>query len=156
PVVDQKIAKLTSAEHAWHTATPASTVRTGGSWPRAAASSRVRTSAPTAPTNAATGRSTVIPRTRTPTAPRAAPEETPRRYGSASGLRTTACITVPATASPAPTAAAATTRAPRPCHTIASWTGVNGSPGQVTAPGARAVHTWCHAEPHTWPTVIDA
>src|SRR5690625_4000799 len=65
-------------------------------------------------------------------------------------------MTVPAIASPAPTVAAATTRAPRPCHTIASWTAVNGSTGQLTDPGARAVHTWCHAEPHTWPTVMEA
>src|SRR5690625_5865960 len=65
-------------------------------------------------------------------------------------------MTVPAIASPAPTVAAATTRAPRPCHTIASWTAVNGSTGQLTDPGARAVHTWCHAEPHTWPKVMEA
>ncbi|GAA3158451.1 hypothetical protein GCM10020001_098100 [Nonomuraea salmonea] len=42
------------------------------------------------------------PRTSTATAPVEAPEEIPSRYGSASGLRVSACSTAPHTDSPAP------------------------------------------------------
>jgi hypothetical protein len=51
------------------------------------------------------------------TAPRAAPPDTPRTPGSASGLRVTACTSVPARASAAPAHRAASTRGIRVSRT---------------------------------------
>ena len=51
-------------------------------------------------------------------APRDAPEEIPRIYGSAIGFFTMACITTPATARPMPTAVARRIRGRRINHTI--------------------------------------
>ena len=51
-------------------------------------------------------------------APREAPEEMPRIYGSASGFWTVACITTPHTASVTPMTAAMMTRGVRTFHTI--------------------------------------
>ena len=51
-----------------------------------------------------------------------APEETPRRNGSARALRTMTCTTVPAVVSAAPTTAASSTRGRRICQTISSAT----------------------------------
>ena len=73
--------------------------------------------APTAarpPANAASGTVAVPnvahPAMITPTAPTAAPADTPMMPGSASGLRNTPCRTAPDTASPPPTRAASTMR----------------------------------------------
>src|SRR5699024_11830296 len=60
------------------------------------------------------------PSTVTSTTPTPAPEETPSRYGSASGLRVTACATAPAIASAAPTRAAVSARGSRDSTTMAS------------------------------------
>lgn len=59
-------------------------------------------------------------------APRDAPEEMPRMYGSASGFFTMACMTTPLMDSPTPTAAASTSRGRRISHTT-SWIGVPGA-----------------------------
>ena len=53
-------------------------------------------------------------------APKAPPEEMPRRCGSASGLRVTDCRLAPTSASPAPTITASSARGKRNSHTIAS------------------------------------
>ena len=50
------------------------------------------------------------------TAPRAAPDDAPRMSGDTSGLRKRPWNAVPATASAAPTSAAASTRGPRTCR----------------------------------------
>src|SRR3954447_1322992 len=53
-------------------------------------------------------------------APSAAPDDVPRTYGSASGLRTIPWNVAPATARPAPTSAAVRTRGSRSSQTIVS------------------------------------
>ena len=50
------------------------------------------------------------------TAPSAAPDDAPRISGDTSGLRNSPWNAVPATASAAPTSAAASTRGPRTCQ----------------------------------------
>ena len=62
------------------------------------------------------------PKSSTAVAPTLAPEETPRRNGSARALRTMTCTTVPAVVSAAPTSAARSTRGRRICQTISSAT----------------------------------
>ena len=57
------------------------------------------------------------PATMTSAAPRPAPAETPSPKGEASGLRSTDCITVPLTASPAPVRKAISTRGSRMLNT---------------------------------------
>jgi hypothetical protein len=52
-------------------------------------------------------------------APRAAPPDTPSRYGSANGLRSMVCRAAPATDSPAPAMAASATRGRRAFITMA-------------------------------------
>lgn len=59
-----------------------------------------------------------VPPAITATAPRVAPGTMPMRYGSPSGLRTMAWMTVPAMASPAPTTRPSITRGTRSSHTI--------------------------------------
>src|SRR5262245_49219082 len=78
-------------------------------------------------------------------APRPAPAATPRRYGSASGLRKTPWYVAPATANIAPTSAASITRGTRISHRIASSVGDN----DVVTPG-----TWslAPADSSTEPT----
>jgi len=49
-----------------------------------------------------------IPNTTASVAPKEAPEETPNIYGSANGFLTIACITIPTTDNPTPTAIANT------------------------------------------------
>lgn len=61
-----------------------------------------------------------IPMTPMTTAPVEAPDETPRRNGSASGLRSSDCMTTPQRARPAPAQAATRARGRRSCQTIAS------------------------------------
>ena len=70
------------------------------------------------------------PRASTAVAPTLAPDETPSRYGSARGLRTSVWIAAPARPRPAPTTMARTTRGARSPHTIAS---------SVRSDGARPV-----------------
>ncbi|NYC00592.1 hypothetical protein BCM20_000547 [Clostridium beijerinckii] len=79
-------------------------------------SNRTKTEAPKAPKNAQNATPLIdkklnepIPSIREKVAPKDAPEEIPRIYGSAKGFWTVACITVPHTASPAPTAIASKT-----------------------------------------------
>src|SRR6476646_582668 len=61
-------------------------------------------------------------------APRAAPDDVPRTYGSASGLRTIPWNVAPATARPAPTRAAVRTRGIRSSQTIVSVAAVQWPP----------------------------
>jgi hypothetical protein len=83
------------------------------------------------------------PNSSTAVAPTLAPEETPRRNGSARALRTSTCTTVPAVVSAAPTTAASSTRGRRICQTISSATVFFGWPARWstmtchTAPGLR-------------------
>ena len=56
----------------------------------------------------------------TAVAPTAAPEDTPSRYGSASGLRTSVWIPAPAIARPAPTTIASSERGRRRFQTMVS------------------------------------
>src|SRR6056297_2528607 len=56
-----------------------------------------------------------------PTAPTAAPEETPMMEGSAIGLRKIPCMMVPAAASAKPTTAASRMRGSRTCITMSRW-----------------------------------
>ncbi len=112
------------AEHRYATATPASTVREGTSWP---VSPLARTSTSpnetSAPMNAPEESAIVAvprPSRMTLAAPTEAPAEMPSRYGSASGFRITACMTVPITASPPPTSPASSTRGSRSSQTMAS------------------------------------
>src|ERR1700679_2367400 len=78
--------------------------------------------------------------TMTMTAPTDAPDDVPRMYGSASGLASTACITVPANASPAPQSAANTARGSRRSHTMLLATTL----GWLRAPRwwRRTLQTW--------------
>src|SRR5690606_3281376 len=87
PCADQKMTKLVRAAASADTATPASTVRVGVTPPAALARASVTTRASSAPTNAATGKTREAPKTMTHTAPSDAPDDSPSRYGSASGLR---------------------------------------------------------------------
>ena len=81
-MADQMITKLTTAEPAWATATPASTVRTGDSPPsRPVASASVTASAASAPTNAATGSAAVRPSTSTADRPHRRPGGDPEQVG---------------------------------------------------------------------------
>src|SRR5690606_3500629 len=82
PVAVQKITNDVAAAASCDTASPASTARVGVSVPPVRASVSVATSASSAPANAATGRRSPTPSTRTATAPRDAPDDRPSRYGS--------------------------------------------------------------------------
>ena len=62
----------------------------------------------------------VVRRATEAVAPRAAPDETPIRPGSARGLRNMPCRAAPATARALPTSTASTTRGSRMAQTIAS------------------------------------
>lgn len=96
-------------------------MRVGDSAPSFRARAHTEAQAARAPTNAATfidsPPSAAEPSTITKTAPTLAPEETPRMYGSASGLRTVTCISAPASASPAPASAARSVLGRRNCQT---------------------------------------
>ena len=74
-----KITKDVAAAQSWLTARPDRMVRVGVIAPRAPASPRAAARARTAPAKAATGSSTLTPRTSTSTAPRDAPEDSPSR-----------------------------------------------------------------------------
>ncbi len=129
-------------------ATPDSTSRDEVMRPPVRAVAYTSTSAPRAPTKAATDREAgpkrVNPNTMTETAPSDAPEETPSRYGSASGLRTRACRAVPITARPAPVTAPSSTRGARTSTTMVSRARDQSGCCQ-SAPSA------CVTMPHTWP-----
>ena len=56
-----------------------------------------------------------------PSAPAAAPPDTPSTYGSARGLRSNTCINAPATASNPPVANAARARGRRSCRTTSTF-----------------------------------
>ena len=72
------------------------------------------------------------------TAPSAAPDEAPRISGDTSGLRNSPWNAVPATASAAPTSAAASTRGPRTCQiTFSTAAGTSGA-----RPVSLAAMTW--------------
>ena len=146
----------TAAPHACPTATPASTARVAVIRPPTPASASVASSATSAPANAATGSGTATPSTSTATAPSEAPEEMPSRYGSASGLRVTACSTTPQSASPAPTSTAVSARGARPCQMIASRIGDSEFSGTVTGRPSSAIQArrWCHADCTTCTGVI--
>src|SRR5258706_15895466 len=106
------------------TTTPAmSRVRTSARVPRppTRATASVRNTAPIPPTNAARviTASPETPNANATTAPTAAPPETPRRYGSANGLRRAPWSAAPLAPSPAPTSAPSTTRGSRRSRTIA-------------------------------------
>ena len=73
-----------------------------------------------APANAAGITSTAMPANSAASAPTAAPPEMPSTYGSASGLRSSTCISAPATASNPPTANPASARGRRNSRTIAA------------------------------------
>ncbi len=85
-------------------------------YPPRAASPKTRTAVTADPANAAPATphvpaaGTVVTRITAPSAP---PPVTPRTFGSASGLRVTACTSVPARASAAPAPSAASTRGTR-------------------------------------------
>ncbi|GGS52008.1 hypothetical protein GCM10010221_58820 [Streptomyces parvus] len=103
------------AEKSCIAATPERTTRSVEP-PRVWLSSSTRAKERSAPTNAPADSDTApppTPRTTTTTAPVEPPEETPRTKGSASGLRSRDCITVPHTASPAPHTAARRVRGMR-------------------------------------------
>src|SRR5690606_6121205 len=71
------------------------------------------------------------PSVMTAVAPTAAPADTPSRYGSASGLRTRACISAPARARPAPTTAARIERGNRNSQMMTAY------PASTSAPVSR-------------------
>ena len=75
-------------------------------------------------------------------APKAPPEEMPRRWGSASGLRVTDCRAAPVIPRPAPTSAARRARGKRMSQTIASRPDVQSG---VIRPGIR----WLASTPQT-------
>lgn len=129
-------------------ATPDSTSRDEVMRPPVRAVAYTSTSAPRAPRKAATDREAgpkrANPNTITETAPSEAPEETPSRYGSASGLRTRACRAVPITARPAPVTAPSSTRGARTSSTMVSRARDQSGSCQ-SAPSA------CVTMPHTWP-----
>ena len=129
-------------------ATPDSTSREEVMRPPVRAVAYTSRSAPRAPPKAAIGREAapkrVNPNTSTETAPSDAPEETPSRYGSASGLRTSACRAVPITARPAPVTAPSSTRGARTSNTMVSRAR-DQSGSRQSAPSE------CVTMPHTWP-----
>ena len=91
---------------------------------RRSASARVATSASSAPGERRERQHAGRRRARArPPRPTEAPDESPSRYGSASGLRVSACMTAPQSARPAPTAAAVSTRGIRSSHTMPSRSG---------------------------------
>lgn len=118
--------------------TPASTSRSGENAPPRRAISHTSAKVASAPAKAApevpspSTPPVPSPSTSAPTAPSEAPEEIPSRYGSASGLRTSACTAVPTRPSPAPTTAASRARGSRSCHTIRSDV-----PGRGASPDSR-------------------
>src|SRR5690606_38204775 len=92
--------------------------------PDAKARARTKPNAVSAPTNAHVVSPTApapTPSTTTRTAPVEAPEEMPRMYGSASGLRSSDCRMTPHNASPAPAWAAMRVRGSRRFQMIPSW-----------------------------------
>ena len=101
-----------------------------------------------APANAANPRETAPPRSRpnrmTVMAPVAAPDDTPSTVGLASGLRSSACTTVPTVVSAIPATAARSTRGSRTSATILSIDAVQST---VTTPAGRAR---CATTFHTW------
>src|ERR1035437_9014476 len=104
------------------TTTPAmSSTRGSPRAPAARATSSTIVTANAAPANAAIGNtaSDVKCTATAVTAPTAAPPETPRRYGSASGLRSVACSAAPLKPSPAPITMPSAIRGRRSVCTIA-------------------------------------
>ncbi|CAM5625871.1 hypothetical protein SCYAM73S_04211 [Streptomyces cyaneofuscatus] len=115
------------AEKSCIAATPESTTRSVVE-PRVWLSSRTRANEQMAPTKAPADSDTApppTPRTTTTTAPVEAPEETPSTKGSASGFRSSDCITVPHTASPAPHTAASRVRGMRRFQMMPSRIGLS-------------------------------
>ena len=122
--------KLASAENAEDSTTPDRISRNGVSPPCAmvmAYTVAVATSAPISapPERAYSPRLLKRPNVKTAVAPTLAPDDTPSKYGSASGFRTRVCIATPASDRPAPTINANTPRGARSSHTIEStaWLG---------------------------------
>ena len=70
-----------------------------------------------------------------------APLDTPRMYGSASELRTSACIATPVTASDAPTIMPSSTRGNRSPHTMFSCSGSQVTATRAPSPGIRCSST---------------
>ena len=122
--------KLAIAENAEDSTTPDRIRRNGVSPPCAmvmAYTVAVATSAPISapPERAYNPRLLKRPNVKTAVAPTLAPDDTPSKYGSASGFRTRVCIATPASDRPAPTINANTPRGARSSHTIEStaWLG---------------------------------
>ena len=105
------------------TTTPVSSSRVvvqGARSPPVRASPNTSSVEASAPPSAAGVASAAAPASIAPSAPTAAPPEMPRMYGSASGLRSSTCISAPASASRPPTANAASARGSRNSRTIAA------------------------------------
>ena len=110
---------MMSAPHPVATTTPVSSSRVGAHAPSPRARPNTMAVETSAPANAAGVTSAAAPTSSAASAPHAAPPDSPSTYGSASGLRSSTCIIVPASASSAPTANAAIARGRRSSRTTA-------------------------------------
>ena len=124
PVIDRRLAP-SATPASTSLAGPASALRTDMRWTRKAArAAPAKANQRKSPTSVSPSRD--IDRT----TDRDAPALTPRRPGSARGLRVSPCMTTPATASAAPTMTARTVRGIRSCQTMIEATVL--SPGTKT------------------------
>src|SRR4051794_37243822 len=124
------------AEKNCETNTPVSTTLEGFEIRPPPINTKTMAKAAIAPANAPIERVTAPdpkPRIITDTAPVDAPDDTPSRYGSASGLRVIDCNTAPEIARPNPTVAASKTRGKRDSQTRASMSGGAGGTGASTS-----------------------
>ena len=121
----RKIRKLVTDSNRADRTTPHRINWVGASWRPVRETRNTAAMAPSAPSTLPTDRAHTpsdanAPNSSTAVAPTLAPEDTPSRNGSARALRTSACTTVPAVVSAAPTTAASSTRGRRICQTISS------------------------------------
>ena len=119
---------------------PASSSAATSLRPRRSENSEHGTEATSAPTKAAAGSASTAagarPLAMASTAPSAPPAETPTMPGSAIGLRNSACMLAPISASPAPTSAATTMRGRRMARMIWCWLPVASAAQGVGRPDA--------------------
>src|SRR5215510_918586 len=142
--------KVTTAPHPAATITPTSRRRVGIHVPPERPSARTRAVDAAAPAKAAPGMlMPAAPARIAPSAPTAAPPEMPRTYGSASGLRTSTCMSTPASARSPPVANASSARGSRSVRTISASSAPAGarsasrtfSGGIATLPTTSAIAT---------------